>query len=136
MSHPLADEARTLSDHDLADAINESYRQLFNLQFQQGTRQLQDPTALGRARRQIARLRTVQRERAIATAAGLPLEPIAELASAPVSPQKQRVIDERLAQAAVSDLNDDPGDETASNKEISNSDNEDEPVVTDGEKRE
>ena len=63
MANPLADEARTLSDADLAEAINEAYREMFNLQFQRGTRQLQNPMALKVARRQIARLRTILRER-------------------------------------------------------------------------
>ena len=93
MSHPLADEARTLDDQAIAQAINESYRELFNLQFQRGTRQLQDPGSLARARHQIARLRTVQRERAIAVIAGTPLAPTAPSEPAPLSPQKQRAVD-------------------------------------------
>jgi large subunit ribosomal protein L29 len=93
MSHPLADEARTLDDQTLAQAINEGYRELFNLQFQRGTRQLQDPGSLARARHQIARLRTVQRERAIAVMTGTPLAPLAASEPAPISPQKQRAID-------------------------------------------
>ena len=66
MSNPAADEARAMSDADLAEAINEAYRELFNLNFQRGTRQLQNPNATRTARRQIARLRTVLRERQLA----------------------------------------------------------------------
>ena len=76
MSNPAADEARTMTDADLAEAINEAYRELFNLNFQRGTRQLQDPNAPRTARRQIARLRTVLRERQLAAEAGEPIAPL------------------------------------------------------------
>lgn len=77
MPNPLADEARTMTDAELGDAVNEAYREIFNLQFQKGTRQLQNPMAMRSARRQIARLRTILRERQLAAAAGTPLEPLA-----------------------------------------------------------
>ena len=76
MPNPAADEARMMSDAELAESINEAYREMFNLQFQRGTRQLQNPMALRAARRQIARLRTILRERQLAEAAGAPLEPL------------------------------------------------------------
>ena len=77
MPNPLADEARSLSDQELAEAINEAYREMFNLQFQRGTRQLQNPMALRAARRQIARLRTILRERQQAAVAGaVPITPL------------------------------------------------------------
>ncbi len=97
MPNPLADEARRLDDAALTTAVNEAYRELFNLQFQRGTHQLQDLTTIRRARRQIARLRTVLRERELAAAAGTPLTPLAATAPAPISPQKQRALDERAA---------------------------------------
>ena len=89
MPNPLADEARTLSDEELAEAINEAYREQFNLQFQRGTRQLQNPMALKTARRQIARLRTILRERQQAVAAGTPIEPLSAAPVVAVSPQRQ-----------------------------------------------
>lgn len=76
MPNPLADEARTMTDAELGDAVNEAYREIFNLQFQKGTRQLQNPMAVRSARRQIARLRTILRERQLAAAAGTPIEPL------------------------------------------------------------
>ena len=97
MSHPAADEARALSDRELGEAVNEAYRELFNLQFQKGTRQLQDPTAIRRARRQTARLRTIQRERQIAAVAGAPIAPLAEPPAPVLSPQKRRAQEERAA---------------------------------------
>lgn len=87
MANPLAEEARTLPDSELDEALNEAYRELFNLQFQRGTRQLQNPMALRAARRQVARLHTIRRERARAVAAGVPLAPLSR--PAPVPPPIQ-----------------------------------------------
>lgn len=82
MANALAEEARTMTDAELGAAINESYREVFNLQFQIGTRQLQNPMAMRAARRQVARLRTILRERQLAEAAGTPLEPSSRAAVA------------------------------------------------------
>ena len=87
MANPLADEARTLSDADLAEAINEAYREMFNLQFQRGTRQLQNPMALKVARRQIARLRTILRERQ--QAGFVAFAPLAQTAAAQRASQRE-----------------------------------------------
>ena len=87
MANPLADEARTLSDAELAEAINEAYREMFNLQFQRGTRQLQNPMAIKVARRQIARLRTILRERQHAGAAAF--APLAQTAAAQRASQRE-----------------------------------------------
>jgi large subunit ribosomal protein L29 len=69
-----------MTDAELGEAINEAYREVFNLQFQIGTRQLQNPMAMRSARRQVARLRTILRERQLAEAAGAPIEPLARVA--------------------------------------------------------
>ena len=98
MPNARADEARRLDDAALAAAVNEAYRELFNLQFQKGTRQLQDATAVKRARRQIARLRTILRQRQLAAVAGVPLTPLTAAPAPVVSPQKQRALDERREQ--------------------------------------
>ena len=58
-------EVRGLSDQDLADAIEDQKEALFNLRLQDGFGRLEDPTSLGTTRRTIARLLTIQRERAI-----------------------------------------------------------------------
>ena len=80
MTNPLADEARSMTDAELGEAINEAYREVFNLQFQIGTRQLQNPMAMRQARRQVARLRTILRQRQLAEAAGTPIEPLVRVA--------------------------------------------------------
>lgn len=86
MPNPLAEEARALSDQELGEAVNEAYRELFNLQFQRGTRQLQNPMAIRAARRQIARLRTILRERAQAAADGAPVAQPPRPVAAPPQP--------------------------------------------------
>ena len=101
MPNPLADEARQMDDAALTGAVNDAYREVFNLQFQKGTHQLQDLTAIRRARRRIARLRTILRERELAIVAGAPLQPLTATAPAPISPQRQRALDERAAAASA-----------------------------------
>ena len=86
MPNPLAEDARALSDQELGEAVNEAYRELFNLQFQRGTRQLQNPMAIRAARRQIARLRTILRERAQAAADGAPIAQPPRPVAAPPQP--------------------------------------------------
>ena len=100
MPNAAADEARSLDDRELTEAVTEAYRELFNLRFQKGTHQLSDHTAIGRARRQIARLRTIQRERVLATARGDVVEPATAPAARALSPQKRRALEERAAAEA------------------------------------
>jgi large subunit ribosomal protein L29 len=57
------DEIRELSDEELAKAMDEAYRDLFNLRFRQATRQLEKHQAVGLARKRIARLKTIQTQR-------------------------------------------------------------------------
>ncbi|MDE2934106.1 MAG: 50S ribosomal protein L29 [Dehalococcoidia bacterium] len=66
MPNQKATAVREWDDARLDNEINEAYRALFTLRFQQATRQLQNYRALRDAKRTIARLRTVKRERQIA----------------------------------------------------------------------
>ena len=68
MPLPKIDEARALSDEELGKAIVEAKRELFNLRFQQGTRQEEQakPHEFKHLRRRIAHLLTVERERELA----------------------------------------------------------------------
>ena len=59
-------ELRALSDGDLQEHLEETHRQLFTLRFQVATRQAANHRALRDARRRIARIRTLQRERDLA----------------------------------------------------------------------
>jgi len=63
-----ADELRALSDEKLAHELNESYRRLFTVRLQLSTRQQTNTTEETKVKRQIARIRTLQRERELAAA--------------------------------------------------------------------
>jgi large subunit ribosomal protein L29 len=65
MARQKAEELRRLDDVQLDEQINEAYRAMFTLRFQHASRQLQNYRELRNARRRIARLRTLKRERQI-----------------------------------------------------------------------
>ncbi len=56
-------EIRALSDEELAQRLDELQQELFNLRFQLTTRQLENYMRLEAVRRDIARVRTIMRER-------------------------------------------------------------------------
>jgi large subunit ribosomal protein L29 len=60
-----AEEFRRLEESRLDHEINEAYRALFTLRFQHASRQLENYRELRNAKRKIARLRTIKRERQI-----------------------------------------------------------------------
>jgi large subunit ribosomal protein L29 len=64
--HPK--EIRNFSQTEVARQLDESYQELFNLRFQYSTGQLKNTARLGQVRREIARLRTIMRERELAAA--------------------------------------------------------------------
>jgi large subunit ribosomal protein L29 len=57
-------ELRELSDEELARRLAESREELFNLRFQRATGALENTARLGLAKRDVARILTVQAERA------------------------------------------------------------------------
>jgi large subunit ribosomal protein L29 len=66
-------ELRRLTDAELAAELTTAREELFNLRFQLSTRQLKDYRAIERARKNVARILTLQHERALspeATRAG------------------------------------------------------------------
>ena len=56
-------EIRGLSDEKLLDQLEDLKEALFNLRFQKAFGQLEDPNAIRRARRDVARVQTVLHER-------------------------------------------------------------------------
>ena len=66
MPNEKATAVREWDESRLDNEINEAYRALFTLRFQQATRQLQNYRSLRAAKRTIARLRTIKRERQLA----------------------------------------------------------------------
>ena len=65
-----AGELRELTNEELTDKLRESKEELFNLRFQMATGQLEKNHALGRVRREIARIYTVLNERELGLSAG------------------------------------------------------------------
>ena len=60
------DEVRALKDAELQEQVEEQQRALMNLRFREATLQLKDTSEVRKTRRNIARVLTVIRERAIA----------------------------------------------------------------------
>ncbi|HEU0304792.1 MAG TPA: 50S ribosomal protein L29 [Gaiellaceae bacterium] len=58
-----ARELRDLSDEELQQKLSETRQELFNLRFQAATGALENSARLRLAKREIARILTVQRER-------------------------------------------------------------------------
>ncbi|MGD8758567.1 MAG: 50S ribosomal protein L29 [Deltaproteobacteria bacterium] len=58
-----ASEIRDLSSDEIRQKLDESTEELFNLRFQHATDQLENPMRLGHVKRDIARMKTVVKER-------------------------------------------------------------------------
>jgi large subunit ribosomal protein L29 len=56
-------DLRDLSDSELRDHLQTARRELFGLRFQHATSELENTASLKRAKREIARALTIQRER-------------------------------------------------------------------------
>ena len=56
-------EYRGMSDEDLAAALRDQQKTLFDLRFQSATDRLETPSMMKKARRDIARIKTLQHER-------------------------------------------------------------------------
>lgn len=56
-------EIRKLSDEQIVKKIEENKAELFNLRFSQATGNLEKPSRLGYLRKEIARMKTILRER-------------------------------------------------------------------------
>ena len=58
------DDLKTRSDDQLTEQLGELKREQFNLRFQAATNQIEKPARIREVRRTIARIRTLQGERA------------------------------------------------------------------------
>ena len=58
-----AEEYRGLSDDEVANHLRDVQKQMFELRFQSATDRLETPSQLRKARKEIARIKTLQRER-------------------------------------------------------------------------
>ncbi|WP_107670445.1 50S ribosomal protein L29 [Cyanothece sp. BG0011] len=63
MALPKIEEVRQLSDEELAEEIIATKRKLFDLRFQQATRQLESTHEFKHTRHRMAQLLTIERER-------------------------------------------------------------------------
>jgi large subunit ribosomal protein L29 len=63
-----AEELRGLSDVNLEKELQEAYRRLFTVRLQLATRQQTNTTERAKSQRQVARIRTLQRERELQSA--------------------------------------------------------------------
>jgi large subunit ribosomal protein L29 len=60
-----ASDVHSLDDHELVVRLKEAQEEAFNLRFRHATGELENTARLGAARRDVARLLTVARERGI-----------------------------------------------------------------------
>jgi large subunit ribosomal protein L29 len=69
--HPnrLFNELSAMDATRLARELEDSYRQLFTLRLQVATRQLQNVKEIGKTKRKIAQIKTLQRQRELVEAA-------------------------------------------------------------------
>ena len=65
MSKKLTAEYRNMSPDELANTLKGVQKNLFDLRFQSATDRLETPSQIRKARREIARIKTVQRQREI-----------------------------------------------------------------------
>lgn len=65
-----AREFREMTDHELHNMLADMYRELFNLRFQLATKQLPNYRRIRMVKKDIARIKTVLRERQLAAERG------------------------------------------------------------------
>lgn len=56
-------EYREMSDEQLALSLRDVTKNLFHLRFQSATERLETPSEIRKAKREVARIKTIQRER-------------------------------------------------------------------------
>jgi large subunit ribosomal protein L29 len=61
-------EYRAMSDEHLDLTLKEIVKNLFHLRFQSATERLETPSEIRKARKEVARIKTIQRERQLAAA--------------------------------------------------------------------
>ena len=61
-------EYRGMADEQLELTLREELKNLFHLRFQSATERLETPSQINKAKREIARIKTIQRERQLAAA--------------------------------------------------------------------
>ncbi len=102
-----ANELVGMSDEQLAITLRDTEKHLFQLRFQSATDRLETPSEIRKARKDIARIRTVQRQRELAKLAQAPDDQLAkqltELETKTEGPGKRRVKREIARLTAIRD---------------------------------
>ena len=65
-------ELRAMSDEQLALQLKDTIKHLFQLRFQSATERLETPSEIQKAKRDVARIKTIIRERELANAKAEP----------------------------------------------------------------
>ena len=116
MAAPETADLRALPEAELLKELDEGHRALFNLRFQAATRQLADVSQVRSARRRIARIKTLVREREILEEHGVLLggeeAPAAEGAPSEEAPAAEEPAAEDAADEAAESAaeDDEPGE--------------------------
>ena len=116
MAAPETADLRALPKAELLKELDEGHRALFNLRFQAATRQLADVSQVRSARRRIARIKTLVREREILEEHGVLLggeeAPAAEGAPSEEAPAAEEPAAEDAADEAAESAaeDDEPGE--------------------------
>ena len=63
------EEIRDMSDAEIEDKIAQSQEELFRLRFRGATQQLENPSLIRKLRRDVARMKTILRQRETSSAA-------------------------------------------------------------------
>ena len=123
MAAPETVELRSMEDGALAEELQEAHQALFNLRFQGATRQLSDVSTVGKARKRVARIATLLREREILAEVDASPEgqATAEQPTAEQPTAEQPVDDEPETEGVEGDAteagDDEPGDDAAADDE-------------------
>jgi large subunit ribosomal protein L29 len=73
-----SEEYRQLTDEQLDLSLKEVVKNLFHLRFQSATERLETPSEIRKAKREVGRIRTIQRERQLGIRGAAPTQVPAE----------------------------------------------------------
>ncbi len=90
-------EFRGMSDEQLSLALKDTEKHLFQLRFQSATDRLETPSEIRKAKRDIARIKTLQREKELVKLEGLPVEQLATRIAALAAKEAANVPGKRTA---------------------------------------
>src|SRR5919204_6644996 len=94
---PKASEYRGMSDEQLNLTLRDIEKHLFQLRFQSATDRLETPSELRKARRDVARIKTIQRQRELAKLKDLPADQLASRITTLEGRVKESVPGKRMA---------------------------------------